>query len=270
MTCWKCPSPASSCSSGPCSTRGPHSRRTSGGSWACWASLPPHQETLDQQVTRAYEAYQEKTTDLERHIYLRQLQDSNETLFYRLLLDHLAEMMPIIYTPTVGLACQRFSHIMPTASGAVHRLPRARRHRHDPRERRLAAGRGHRGDRRRADPRPGGPGGRRHGHPDRQALDLHRLRRHPPRHHAADPARPRDQQPRTARRPALHRLAPRTDHRRRLRRVRRRLRPGRQAAVPGRAAPVGGLRPAQRLSPAGTATATSSAPSTTTSRARPP
>ena len=73
--------------------------------------LPPAQETLEEQAARSYEAYGAKPTDLERHIYLRQLQDSNATLFYRLLLDHLAEMMPIIYTPTVGLACQRFSHI---------------------------------------------------------------------------------------------------------------------------------------------------------------
>src|SRR5262249_9046093 len=79
--------------------------------------LPPHEETLEQQVARAYEAYQEKPNDLERHIYLRQLQDNNETLFYRLLLDHLAELMPIIYTPTVGLACERFSHILRRARG---------------------------------------------------------------------------------------------------------------------------------------------------------
>jgi malate dehydrogenase (oxaloacetate-decarboxylating) len=79
--------------------------------------LPPHEETLDEQVARAYEAYQDKPTDLERHIYLRQLQDNNETLFYRLLLDHLAELMPIIYTPTVGLACERFSHILRRSRG---------------------------------------------------------------------------------------------------------------------------------------------------------
>jgi malate dehydrogenase (oxaloacetate-decarboxylating) len=85
--------------------------------------LPPHQETLDQQVTRAHEAYHEKTTDLERHIYLRQLQDSNETLFYRLLLDHLPELMPIIYTPTVGLACQRFSHIIRRPRGLFIAYP---------------------------------------------------------------------------------------------------------------------------------------------------
>src|SRR5437016_650680 len=47
--------------------------------------LPPHEETIEEQVSRAHEAYQDKPTDLERHIYLRQLQDTNETLFYRLL-----------------------------------------------------------------------------------------------------------------------------------------------------------------------------------------
>jgi malate dehydrogenase (oxaloacetate-decarboxylating) len=73
--------------------------------------LPPHVETLEQQAVRAYEAYQRKDDDLERHIYLRALQDTNETLFYKLLLDHIAEMTPIIYTPTVALACEQFSHI---------------------------------------------------------------------------------------------------------------------------------------------------------------
>lgn len=73
--------------------------------------LPPHVETLEEQVVRAYEAYQRKDDDLERHIYLRALQDTNEVLFYRLLLDHIEEMTPIIYTPTVALACQQFSHI---------------------------------------------------------------------------------------------------------------------------------------------------------------
>jgi len=73
--------------------------------------LPPQVETLQEQLVRAYEAYKTKNTDLGRHIYLRQLQDSNETLFYRLMLEHVEEMMPIVYTPTVGLACQQFSHI---------------------------------------------------------------------------------------------------------------------------------------------------------------
>src|SRR6516164_4135327 len=73
--------------------------------------LPPQVETLQEQLVRVYEAYKTKNTDLGRHIYLRQLQDSNETLFYRLMLEHVEEMMPIVYTPTVGLACQQFSHI---------------------------------------------------------------------------------------------------------------------------------------------------------------
>ena len=75
------------------------------------ALLPPHTETLDQQVARAYEAFQRKDSDLERHIYLRALQDANEVLFYRLLLDRIEEMTPLVYTPTVALACEQFSHI---------------------------------------------------------------------------------------------------------------------------------------------------------------
>jgi malate dehydrogenase (oxaloacetate-decarboxylating) len=73
--------------------------------------LPPQIESLQEQSIRAYKAFQTKNTDLGRHIYLRQLQDANETLFYRLVLDHIEEMLPIVYTPTVGLACQEFSHI---------------------------------------------------------------------------------------------------------------------------------------------------------------
>ena len=73
--------------------------------------LPVQVETLNHQAVRAYEAYLRKDDDLERHIYLRQLQDTNEVLFYRLLLDHIAEMTPIVYTPVVALGCQHFSHI---------------------------------------------------------------------------------------------------------------------------------------------------------------
>ena len=73
--------------------------------------LPPHVETLEEQVVRAYEAYQQKDDDLERHIYLRALQDTNEVLFYKLLLDHIEEMTPLVYTPVVAQACQQFSHI---------------------------------------------------------------------------------------------------------------------------------------------------------------
>ncbi len=73
--------------------------------------LPPQMETLTEQVGRAYRAYQRKSDDLERHIYLRALQDTNEVLFYRLLLEHVEEMTPIIYTPVVAQACEQFSHI---------------------------------------------------------------------------------------------------------------------------------------------------------------
>ncbi|MEE2678936.1 MAG: NAD-dependent malic enzyme [Myxococcota bacterium] len=79
--------------------------------YGLYGLLPPEIETLDQQVERAYEAYQKQATDIERHIYLRGIQDANETLFYRLVVDHLTEMMPIIYTPVVGEACQSFSEI---------------------------------------------------------------------------------------------------------------------------------------------------------------
>ena len=86
--------------------------------------LPPHVETLEEQVVRAYEAYQRKDDDLERHIYLRALQDNNEVLFYRLLLDHIEEMTPIVYTPTVALACQQFSHIYRRPRGLFVSYPR--------------------------------------------------------------------------------------------------------------------------------------------------
>jgi malate dehydrogenase (oxaloacetate-decarboxylating) len=85
--------------------------------------LPPEVESLQEQAIRAYEGFQTKKTDLERHIYLRQLQDTNETLFYRLLLEHVEEMMPIVYTPTVGLACQQFSHIYRRPRGLIVSYP---------------------------------------------------------------------------------------------------------------------------------------------------
>jgi malate dehydrogenase (oxaloacetate-decarboxylating) len=73
--------------------------------------LPPAVETLDEQVARAYDAFHGYDKPLNRHIYLRQLQDTNEVLFYRLVTEYLEELLPIVYTPTVGEACQRFSEI---------------------------------------------------------------------------------------------------------------------------------------------------------------
>jgi len=72
--------------------------------------LPPHVATMETQVVRTYESFRRKEDDLERYIYLTSLQDRNETLFYRLLQEHIREMSPIIYTPVVGLACQHYSH----------------------------------------------------------------------------------------------------------------------------------------------------------------
>ena len=73
--------------------------------------LPPQVFTIAEQATRVMENYRRKETDLERYIHLVSLQDRNETLFYRVLVDNLVEMMPIVYTPTVGQACQQFGHV---------------------------------------------------------------------------------------------------------------------------------------------------------------
>jgi malic enzyme len=79
--------------------------------------LPPVISTMEQQLERVYENFRAKPSNIERYIHLASLQDRNETLFFRLLLDHIDEMMPIVYTPTVGEACQRFSHIYRRARG---------------------------------------------------------------------------------------------------------------------------------------------------------
>jgi malate dehydrogenase (oxaloacetate-decarboxylating) len=79
--------------------------------------LPQHVSTMDQQARRAYANIRRKTDALERYIGLAALQDRNEHLFYRVLLDHLDELLPIVYTPTVGRACQEFSHIFRRARG---------------------------------------------------------------------------------------------------------------------------------------------------------
>ncbi|GAB2994584.1 NAD-dependent malic enzyme [Psychrosphaera aestuarii] len=73
--------------------------------------LPPRYESIEEQVERAYLQYSSFQEPINKHIYLRAIQDSNETLFFKLVNQHIAEMMPIIYTPTVGDACEKFSDI---------------------------------------------------------------------------------------------------------------------------------------------------------------
>jgi len=79
--------------------------------------LPPRVATQDEQVARLMENYRRYTNDLDRYAYLTALQDRNEKLFYRAVTDHIEEMMPIIYTPTVGAATQRFGHLFRHARG---------------------------------------------------------------------------------------------------------------------------------------------------------
>src|SRR5262245_27865079 len=79
--------------------------------------LPPHVSTMEQQRDRAYRNIRRKADPLEQYIGLASLQDRNEHLFYRVLIDHIEELLPIVYTPTVGRACQEFSHIFRRARG---------------------------------------------------------------------------------------------------------------------------------------------------------
>ena len=78
--------------------------------------LPTVVKTLGEQVEHVWHEFSTRRDDLDKHIYLRALQDRNETLFYRVLREHIPETLPIIYTPTVGEACQRF--------GEIYRRPR--------------------------------------------------------------------------------------------------------------------------------------------------
>ena len=85
--------------------------------------LPPHVAELDYQVQRRLVAFRSQRTDLDKYVFLRGLQDTNETLFYALLTRNIEEMMPIVYTPTVGLGCQLFSRIFRKPRGLFLSIP---------------------------------------------------------------------------------------------------------------------------------------------------
>jgi malate dehydrogenase (oxaloacetate-decarboxylating) len=87
------------------------------GSFNLVGLLPPRFESIDEQAERAFRQYNCFSTNINKHIYLRAIHDNNETLFFKLVQNHLTEMMPIIYTPTVGDACEQFSDIYRSSRG---------------------------------------------------------------------------------------------------------------------------------------------------------
>jgi hypothetical protein len=199
--------------------------------------LPEVVETIEEQAERAWIQYQGFKTEIDKHIYLRNIQDTNETLFYRLVQNHLEEMMPVIYTPTVGAACERFSEIYRRSRGVF--ISYQNRHNMDDilqnvpnhnikvivvtdGERILGLG----------DQGIGGMG------IPSVSFPLHRLRRYQPGVHPASGAGCGHEQPAVAERSAVHGLASSAYYRRRVLSVCRRFHSGRETALAGRAAAV--------------------------------
>ncbi len=174
--------------------------------------LPEQVETEALQLQRVLEQIDIKTSDLERYIFLSSLHDSNETLYYRTLMSDPARFIPLVYTPTVGEACQKFDHIVRRPRGlylAINRKDRLveiLRNWPEKDVRFIVVTDGERilglGDL--------GVGGM--GNPHRQALALHCLRRSTAKSHPADHARRWYQQPGSDRRSALLGSAPAPYH----------------------------------------------------------
>jgi malate dehydrogenase (oxaloacetate-decarboxylating) len=89
--------------------------------------LPPHVGTLEEQIDRRIQAFREQPNPFHKYSFLRDLQNSNETLFYALLLRNIEEMLPVVYTPTVGEGCQRFSEIWRKPRGLFLSYPNKHR-----------------------------------------------------------------------------------------------------------------------------------------------
>lgn len=89
--------------------------------------LPPHIGSMDEQVERRLKVMREFSTDFERYAFLRDLQDTNETLFYALLVRNIDELLPLVYTPTVGEGCQHFSEIWRKPRGVFLSYPNKHR-----------------------------------------------------------------------------------------------------------------------------------------------
>ncbi len=143
--------------------------------------LPPHVGTLEEQIARRRKAFDQLETPFEKYTFLRDLQDINETLFYALILSDIRTMMPIVYTPTVGEGCQRFSEIWRKPRGLFLSYPNQASHRENPLPPALRQGEGDCGQRRRAHPWSRRSGRGRHGHSHRQDGTLHSAGRHPSR-----------------------------------------------------------------------------------------
>ncbi len=89
--------------------------------------LPPHVGTLENQATRRLKVLRAFGSDFERYAFLRDLLDTNETLFYRLFADNIGELLPLVYTPTVGEVCERFSEIWRKPRGLFLSYPNRHR-----------------------------------------------------------------------------------------------------------------------------------------------